>query len=262
MSAAPDVSAVATEQKTVIVTGASGGVGRGIALACAELGWRVWIAARREPEGRAVAGEIDAAGGAGRFVACDVSDPQDVRAAISTVIERDGRLDGVVHNATSGLSPVPVELGDVRLADLEDHAGVALRALYELARASFAALERSGGALVVTTSEAGFEGKARLPPYAGVKAAQRGFVRALAREWGPAGVRVNAVAPLAATPAMERAFELDPEMGERVLGRLPLRRLGDSTLDIGRAVRFLLSEDARYVTGHTLMVDGGSCPAA
>ena len=248
-------------ERSVIVTGASGGVGRGIALACADLGWRVWIAARRQNEGRAVAEEVDAAGGAGRFVACDVSHPEAIRDAIEQVVATDGRLDGVVHNATSGLSPVPTALSEVTLAQLRDHSDVALGALYALARASFPALERTQGALVVTTSEAGFEGKAKLQPYAGVKAAQRGFVRALAREWGRSGVRVNAVAPLASTPAMERAFELDPAMAERVLGRLPLRRLGDAQLDVGHAVRFLLSEDARYVTGHTLMIDGGSCPA-
>jgi 3-oxoacyl-[acyl-carrier protein] reductase len=138
---------------------------------------------------------------------------------------------------------------------------VALRALHTLARASYEALRASQGCLLLMTSEAGFEGKALLSPYAGVKAAQRGFARALAREWGPAGVRVNCLAPLASTPALERAFELEPAMVERVLGRNPMRRVGDSTEDIGRAARFLLSPDARYVTGHTLMVDGGSCPA-
>ncbi|MCP4498122.1 MAG: SDR family oxidoreductase, partial [Phycisphaeraceae bacterium] len=75
------------------------------------------------------------------------------------------------------------------------------------------------------------------------------------------GIRVNSIAPLASTPAMERAFELDEAMASRILGRNPLGRLGDSTDDIGRAARFLLSDDALYVTGHTLMVDGGSCPA-
>ena len=159
------------------------------------------------------------------------------------------------------MSPVPVSLSKVSLADLQDHVNVALRALHSLARASFDALKASQGSLLLMTSEAGFEGKAKLPPYAGVKGAQRGFARALAREWGPDGVRVNSIAPLASTPAMERAFELDPAMSDRVLGRNPLRRLGDSTDDIGRAARFLLSDDARYVTGHTLMVDGGSCPA-
>lgn len=249
------------ERKTVVITGATGGVGRGIALACGEAGWRVWIAARREKEGREVAAEVDERGGHGRFVPCDVGDAASAAEAIEAILEADGRLDGVVHNATSGLSPVPVTLAEVSLADFQDHVNVALRALHSLAHASFDALKASQGSLLLMTSEAGFEGKAKLSPYAGVKGAQRGFARALAREWGRDGVRVNSIAPLASTPAMERAFEMDPAMAERILGRNPLRRLGDSTEDIGRAARFLLSDDARYVTGHTLMVDGGSCPA-
>lgn len=249
------------ESKVIVVTGATGGVGRGIALACGEAGWRVWIAARREKEGRKVAAEVDAVGGRGHFVSCDVGDIGSATSAIETILDHEERLDGVVHNATSGLSPVPVSLADVPLADFQDHVNVALRALHSLARASFEALKASRGSLLLMTSEAGFEGKAKLSPYAGVKGAQRGFARALAREWGRDGVRVNSIAPLASTPAMERAFEMDPAMADRVLGRNPLRRLGDSTEDIGRAARFLLSEDARYVTGHTLMVDGGSCPA-
>ncbi len=116
------------------------------------------------------------------------------------------------------------------------------------------------GAYVVLTSEAGFEGKARLPVYAAVKAAQRGLARALAREWGPAGIRVNCVAPLAATPAMDKAFADDTAMAGRVLGRNPLGHLGDAVDDIGPVVRFLLSEDARYLTGNTVMADGASCP--
>lgn len=249
------------QPKTIIVTGATGGVGRGIALACAEVGWSVWVAARREKEGHAVAAEIDAAGGSGHFIACDIGDADSAKHAVETVLATDARLDGIVHNATSGLSPVPASLAEVPLTEFQDHVNVALRALHSLARAGFDALRESQGSLLLMTSEAGFEGKAKLSPYAGVKGAQRGFARALAREWGPSGVRVNSIAPLAATPAMERAFELDPAMANRLLGRNPLRRLGDSTDDIGSAARFLLSDDARYVTGHTLMVDGGSCPA-
>jgi NAD(P)-dependent dehydrogenase (short-subunit alcohol dehydrogenase family) len=93
-----------------------------------------------------------------------------------------------------------------------------------------------------------------------VKGAQRGLARALAREWGPDGIRVNCLAPLASTPAMETAFANEPAMAERVLARNPLGRLGDATTDIGPAVRFLLSDDARYVTGNTVMADGASCP--
>jgi len=249
-----------TTPRVALVTGASGGVGRGIALACAAASWRVWIAARRAQEGEAVAREVDSAGGAGRFVACDVADGDSVARAIAAVLARDGRLDALAHNATSALSPKPTSLRDVSLAEVQDHVAVSLRGAYSLARAAHAPLRDSRGAYLLLTSEAGFEGKARLPVYAAVKAAQRGFARALAREWGAHGIRVNCLAPLAASPALERAFALDPAMQTRVLGRLPLGALGDPLADVGAAARFLLSDDARYVTGHTLMADGGSCP--
>jgi 3-oxoacyl-[acyl-carrier protein] reductase len=251
---------VVSAAPVVVVTGASGGVGRGIALACGVAGWSVWVAARRAAESEAVAREVDAAGGRGRFVPCDVADAGSVERAIAAVVAADGRLDGVVHNATSGLSPKPATLRAVSLTDVRDHVAVSLRGAYLLARAAHPHLRASRGALLVLTSEAGFEGKARLPVYAAAKAAQRGLVRALAREWGADGIRVNCLAPLAASPAMERAFALDPAMSARVLGRNPLGALGDPVADVGAAARFLLSPDARYVTGHTLMADGGSCP--
>jgi NAD(P)-dependent dehydrogenase (short-subunit alcohol dehydrogenase family) len=248
------------DKRVVLVTGASGGVGRGIAHACATAGWTVWIAARREAEGNMVAKEVDELGGDGRFVQCDAGVGESVAAAVDQVVGTSGQLHGVVHNATSGLSPRPVVFSDVPIADLEDHVAVALRGLHVLARCTFPHLRDTGGAMVVLTSEAGFEGKAKLSPYAGVKAAQRGIVRALAREWGPHGVRVNCIAPLATTPALEQALVLDPEMAARLMGRNPLRRLGDPDADIGPVVRFLLSADAAYVTGNTVMVDGGACP--
>lgn len=248
--------------RTVLVTGASGGVGRGIALACAADGWQVWIAARRAAEGAAVAAEVIAAGGDGHSVVCDVGDEASVRAAIDEITTTTGRLDGVVHNATSGKSSQSGSITDVTVEDLEDHVRVATRGVYLLARHAFPLLEAAGGSFVVMTSEAGFEGKRLLAPYAMVKAQQRALVTVLAREWGPAGVRVNAVAPLAGSPAMARAFVSDPKMEERVMGRIPLGRLGDATVDIGAAVRFLLGDDARFITGQTLMVDGGSCAIA
>ena len=245
-----------------LVTGASGGVGRGIALACGAAGWRVWIAARRTREGEEVAREVTAAGGQGHFVACDCGDPESVAAAVARVLGCEDRLDGVVHNATSALSPKAASLAEIPLAELEDHLAVSLRGSYLLARAAHAALREARGSLLLLTSEAGFSGNARLVAYAAAKAAQRGFARALAREWGPQGIRVNCLAPLASTPAMERAVALDPAMAERVLGRNPAGRLGDPVGEIGAVARFLLSPEARYVNGQTLMVDGGSCPIA
>jgi 3-oxoacyl-[acyl-carrier protein] reductase len=253
-------AAAADDVPVVLVTGASGGVGRGIAIAAGRTGATVWVAARREAEGAAVAREVDQAGGTGRFVACDVADEASVRAAVSAVLQRDGRLNAVIHNATSGESPKPVPLPTLPLADFRDHLSVSLTGSWLLARASYRALADSSGSFILLTSEAGFEGKRGLPAYATVKAAQRGFARALAREWGPAGITVNCVAPLAMTPAMDRAFTLDPAMEKRVTSRIPLGRVGSPEDDIGPAVVALIGPHARYLTGNTLMVDGGSCP--
>jgi 3-oxoacyl-[acyl-carrier protein] reductase len=209
-----------------------------------------------------VAAKVDAAGGKGRFVACDAADAASVEAAVARVVAEDGRLDGVVHNATSGWSPTPVPLPEVTMENVRDQIAVSLRGTWLLAMAAKPHLVASGGALLLLTSEAGFEGKAKLATYAAVKGAVRGFGRALAREWGPEGIRVNSIAPLASTPALDKALVMDPEMGPRLFGRNPLGRMGDPTSDIGPVARFLLSPDARYLTGNTVMVDGGSCPMA
>jgi NAD(P)-dependent dehydrogenase (short-subunit alcohol dehydrogenase family) len=248
-------------ERVVLITGATGGVGRGIAIACGQAGWDVWIAARRAEQGAVVAAEVDEAGGRGHFLTCDVADDASVAAAIEQIRTESGALHGVVHNSTSGYSSSTMPMRDVPMRELEDQIAVSLRGTYLLAREAFPLLRDSGsGSYVVMTSEAGFEGKILLTAYAMVKAAQRGIVRSLAREWGPHGIRVNAVGPLAMTPAMEKAFVNEPAMGPRVMGRIPLRRLGDATDDVGRAVRFLLSEDAAYVSAQTMMIDGGSCP--
>ncbi|MBX6390981.1 MAG: SDR family oxidoreductase [Frankia sp.] len=242
------------------MTGASGGVGRGIALACGAAGWEVWVAARRADASAAVAAEVTAAGGLGRWRQCDVTDQGAVSGLVAEVARVSGRLDALVHNATSALSAQSKPAAEISVPELADHVAVALRALRMLAMAAHPLLRASHGSLLVTTSEAGFEGKWRLPAYAAVKAAQRGLAATLAREWGPDGIRVNCVGPLADSPAMSRAFAGDPAMRDRVLGRSPLGRLGDPVTDIGPVVEFLLSPRARFVTGQTLMIDGGSCP--
>ncbi|MHB1138879.1 MAG: SDR family NAD(P)-dependent oxidoreductase, partial [Microthrixaceae bacterium] len=199
-------------------------------------------------------------GGGGHFHRCDISDDASVAEMLHAAAAESGRLDGIVHNATSGRSPIAVPLESVEPNEFQDHVRVGLRGMFLLARHGQPLLQASRGSFVVLTSEAGFEGKRKLAPYAVIKGAQRGAMRVLAREWGPLGIRVNAVAPLASTPAMVRAFESDPQMEARVMGRNPLGRLGEPAQDIGPVVRFLLSEDARYVTGQTIMADGGSCP--
>ncbi len=114
------------------------------------------------------------------------------------------------------------------------------------------------GRLILVSSAAGVEGSANLPLYAAVKAAQRGFAKSLAREWGERGVTVNCIAPVAVTPALESAFKTNPNLRGRLEGRTPLGRLGDPETDVGSVVAFLASDAAGFVTGQTIACDGGS----
>ena len=134
---------------------------------------------------------------------------------------------------------------------------MSLRGSYYCAQAAFAELRKRRGRLVLLTSPAGIEGSTTLPLYALVKSAQRAFVKSLAQEWGPYGIRVNALSPLAVTPALERAYEENPELEARLAALVPLGRVGDPETDIGAAAVALLGDAGGYVTGQTWVIDGG-----
>ena len=239
----------------VVVTGAGRGVGRGIALACADAGADVVVAAPRDNGADTVA-DIVARGGSATWVRCDVTRPTEVAAAVATAAGRAG-LHAMVHNATSSRSSEPTRLEDVDPDLWDDHAAVSLRGAFHAAQASLPELRRHRGRLILMTSPAGMEGSTMLPVYAIVKAGLRGFAKSLAREWAPHGVTVAVLSPLAETPAMTAACEQDPGLRDRLARRVPLGRLGDPEHDIGPAVVFLAGDGARYITGQTLAVDGG-----
>ncbi|BBY74261.1 short-chain dehydrogenase [Mycolicibacterium parafortuitum] len=241
---------------TAMVTGAGAGVGRGIATALAADGAHVIVATRSET-GRAVADEISARGHHATWARCDVTDAASVTATVDLALATTGRLDAVIHNATSNVSSRPHNLADVDRVLWADHFSVSLSGAHHCAAAAFAALQRRGGTFLVMTSPAGIEGSATLPLYATMKGALRGFAKSLAREWAPHGITVNVVSPLAYSPAMTAAITAEPAMEERLSRRIPLGRIGDPERDIGAAVAFLVGPRARYVTGQTLGVDGG-----
>jgi NAD(P)-dependent dehydrogenase (short-subunit alcohol dehydrogenase family) len=243
--------------RSVVVTGAGGGVGRGIARACAAAGAGVVVAARRAVSGDAVAREITALGGSAWSVECDVTRRADLEGAVQAAVLRFGGLDGMVHNATSARSPEPCDLESASAELWEEHCSVSLRGSYYAAQAALPQLRVRRGRFVLLTSPAGMEGSATLPLYAMVKAAQRAFVKSLAREWGRFGINVNALSPLAATPALVRAFAANPELEARLRALIPLGRIGDPEDDIGAATALMLGDGARYVTGQTWVVDGG-----
>lgn len=240
-----------------VVTGAGSGVGRGIALALGRAGAAVVVAAHRPESGDLVVAEVEARGGRAVCVPTDVTDEGDLRRAVTAAVSTFGRLDALVHNAVSGRSSQPVDLEHARLDLWEEHASVSIRALLYGSQAAYPHLKEGGGSMLVLTSPAGIQGSAGLAFYAATKGAQRGFVKSLAREWGPDGIRVNGLAPLAVTPALDDAFRRDPAMEPRLRAVIPTGRVGDPEHDIGPAAVFLCSDAARYVTGQTLVVSGG-----
>jgi len=240
-----------------LVTGAAAGLGRGIALALAAAGSTVVVTARKVEAGQEVVDEITARGGVAWCTPCDVTSPDAVDAAMAATAGRFGRIDAVVHNATSRRSSEPVDFEHADPALWREHADVSFTGSFTLARAAHPHLRDTGGALLLLTSPAGMRGSANLSFYAGVKGAQRGFVKSLAREWGPDGIRVNGLAPLAVTPALASAFALDPTMEERVASKVPMRRVGDAEHDLGVIAVFLCGPGSRYLSGQTLIANGG-----
>ncbi|GJM37557.1 MAG: dehydrogenase [Acidimicrobiales bacterium] len=242
--------------RVAIVTGAGQGVGQGIAEALADAGAAVVIAARRVETGEPVAEGIRERGGDAMCVRCDVGIGADVDDAVAATIERYGRLDVMVHNAVSPPGP-PLPIQEIDDDTIAAQIATSTAASFHCARAAFPHLAADDGTLILLTSPAGIEGSGHLPLYGCVKGAQRGLLKSLAREWGPAGVRVNAIAPVAWTPAMDVATAANPTLEARLRGRTPLQRIGEPAADIGPVAVFLASPMARHMTGQTLAVDGG-----
>ncbi len=239
-----------------MVTGAGQGVGAGIAAALAAAGAAVVIATRRAATGEPTAESIRAGGHDAVFVRCDVTQAADVQASVAEAVERFGGLDIMVHNAVAPPGPAG-PLQHAGSDTIRPQIATSTTAAFLCARASLPYLRRRPGTMILLASPAGVEGSANLPVYATVKAAQRGIVKSLAREWGPHGVRVNAIAPVARTPAMDAAVAANPNLETRLVARTPLGRLGDAATDIGPVAVFLASGGARYITGQTIVADGG-----
>ena len=244
--------------KVVMLTGASQGVGKGLAVAAASAGASVVITARNLAAAEGVAGEIRSAGHRAAAYRCDVTDRAEVEAAVATSLQQFGRLDALVHNATSRFSGRGVPLQDVTDEDWNDQVAVGLRAAFHCAQAGFPALRQAAGSFIVLVSNAGIEGSLPLPVYSAIKGAQRGLVKSLAREWGPHGVRVNAIAPVAMTPAMGKFFDAQPEMRDYIKSGAALRRVGDPEADVGPVLNFLIGPNSAFITGQTLLVNGGA----
>lgn len=237
--------------QTVLVTGGAQGIGRGIVEAFAASGAHVLIADLHLAAAQALADELVARGSSAAALGIDLAD----RAAITGLLAGLPRLDVLVHNA--GYFPL-TPFAAITPAILDRTLAVNLSALFWLAQGALPLFERQGsGNLLVTSSVTGprvaYPG---LSHYAASKAGVNGFIRSAALELAPLGVRVNGVEPgMIRTPAMDNLG--DPELSARIAAAVPLGRLGEPD-DIAGAMLFLASDKARYITGQTIIVDGGA----
>ena len=243
--------------KVAIVTGAGQGVGRGIALAFAREGADVVVAELNEETGTAVVKEIEALGARAQFVACDVTSRESIDAAVAAGVAAFGGIDVLVNNAQrANPAPVPLMEHTDELVDL--CFGTGYRASLHFMQACYPYLKERGGRVINLGSSAGLDGMAGQAAYGANKEAIRALSKTAAREWGPEGINVNILCPFARSPGVERFLELVPEMERKLVAGQPLGRIGDCEKDIGPVAVFLASDDARYITGHTVPADGGS----
>jgi meso-butanediol dehydrogenase / (S,S)-butanediol dehydrogenase / diacetyl reductase len=241
--------------KVVLVTGAGQGVGAGIALAAAAEGASVVAAGRTLEKVEQTAADLHARGVSALAVQCDVRNREQVDACVTAALHRFGRIDGLVNNAQMvSLGPV-LEITE-KAARRTWESGF-LGSLWFM-QAAHPALKATKGSVVnLGTGSALRNDLPGFALYAGTKEMIRTLTRMAALEWGADGIRVNSVIPNAMSPGLKMWSEFAPKEFEDFVATIPLGRVGRLEQDVGRAVAFLLSEDAAYVTGSTLMVDGG-----
>ena len=247
--------------KVAIVTGAGKGVGAGIALAMAGEGAKIVIAARSEEKAAPAIAAITERGGEAIAVVCNVAEADDVTACVATTVEHFGRLDIVVNNANVSPYGNLLEVTDKAFTLGFKVGPLAVLRFMRAAHPHLAAARddgSKGGVIINLTSGSMLRhNSVGLGAYAATKEAISSLTRSAAVEWGPDGIRVVNVMPFAESDGMAWWREHDPDAYAEVLAEVPLGRIGEAEADIGVTVAWLCSEGARYITGTTLVVDGG-----
>jgi NAD(P)-dependent dehydrogenase (short-subunit alcohol dehydrogenase family) len=246
------------EGRVVIVTGASKGVGRGIALYLASRGATLVVTARKREGLDALAEELDASGATYLTAALNVADRDGAFDLVAQTVERFGRVDGLVANAQT-FRPV-MALSDVSDRDLNIVFDTGPKGTLWGMQAVFPHMRDQGwGRIVTMGSNAALTGASGYGPYSASKEAIRSLTRTAAREWGEHGIVVNCVCPVSVAHRMPPGDDPDrAAVYAQTFASQPIARDGDAIEDIGPIVAFLLSDACRYLTGQTLMADGGA----
>jgi NAD(P)-dependent dehydrogenase (short-subunit alcohol dehydrogenase family) len=243
------------EHKVALVTGGTSGIGKATALAFGAAGAKVVFSGRREPEGEDIANLIRNSGAECLFVRSDVASETDVRSLIQKTVESYGRLDIAFNNAglEGSLKPLHAQsIEDFDLLMAINVRGMFLCMKYEIQQM----LTQGAGVIINNSSTVGLVGTALGSPYVASKHAVMGLTRAAALDYAKQGIRINAVNPgVIATAMIERVITqgITPE---RLASMVPMGRVGQAE-EIAKTVVFLCSDAASYITGQSLVVDGG-----
>jgi NAD(P)-dependent dehydrogenase (short-subunit alcohol dehydrogenase family) len=239
----------------VLITGALSGIGRAAAIAFAQKGAMVVVAGRRDEAGKALAEELRSLGTEAEFINADVRSDDDVSALVDQTVARFGRLDVAVNNAgTEGqVGPITDQTAETYAATFDTNVlGVILSMKHEVRVMQ----EQGSGTIVNISSTYGHEGAAEASVYVGSKHAVEGITKSVALETAKSGIRVNAVAPGPTDTGMLTRFTGTPEKKASLAAEVPMGRLG-RTEELADAIVFIASDQASYITGHILNVDGG-----
>lgn len=239
------------EGQVIIITGGAAGIGGAITTVLAQRGAKIVAVDLNEDAGKEkVASNPEKIA----FLKGDISKEDIAKKAVTLAISKFGKLTSLVNNAHASRQKPLMELTKEDWALSMD---TGLIGTLNFMKAAYPELKKNKGAIVNFGSGAGLLGQKNQGSYAAAKEAIRGLSRVAANEWAEDGIRVNIVCPLAFTDGVKQWKENFPEQYEEIIGKNPMHRFGDPEKDVAPIIAFLLSDDSQYMTGQTLMADGG-----
>lgn len=241
--------------KVAIITGGAGGIGQGMATAFVKEGAVVAIVDVNEEIGQQTVKELQNYQSESMFIPANLMEHDKLAGIVEQVVERYGKLDILVNNAHASRIK---SFEETTRDDMDLSFNTGFYPTFYLMQAALPHLKKTKGNIINFASGAGIKGDVNQVSYAAAKEAIRAITRVAANEFGPFGINVNLISPIANSPGVRKWAKEHPDYYESVLSNIPLRRFGDIEKDIGRVAVFLASDDSGYISGQTIMVDGGA----